>query len=74
MNLSRRDWTYWLASGMIQPEPVKWECPKCDRCGGELELEGATDGDGRWLWRRQLPTRGPPAANLEASRGRASIA
>ena len=34
----------------------------------------STDANGRQLWRRQLPTRRPPTASLEASHVRASIA
>ncbi len=55
-----RGWTYWLPSGRLEPEPVKRQPPQCDRCGGELELEGVTGSQGNWLWRRKLPSRGPP--------------
>tara|TARA_X000001316_G_C921449_1_gene35859 strand:- start:261 stop:1457 length:1197 start_codon:yes stop_codon:yes gene_type:complete len=55
-----RGWTYYLASAMSQPKVLKREPPKCASCGGELEIVGVTDGDGRWLWRQQIHTRGPP--------------
>ena len=69
-----RGWTYWLASGMTKPEAAKRKPPKCERCGGELELEGITDGDGRWLWRRQFPPRGPPENPRAAHQGRVTMA
>lgn len=69
-----RGWTYWLTSGMIRREPVKRQAPKCDRCGGELAIVGITDGDGRWLWRRRIPARGPPETPRAAQPGRTAIA
>ena len=62
-----RGWTYWLASATVQPEPIRRESMRCERCGGELELEGITDSDGRWLWRQQLRApRGPPETLRQA--------
>lgn len=55
-----RGWTYWLGSAMFQPEVPTHQPPKCDRCGGELEILGVTDSNGKWLWRRTTSTRGPP--------------
>jgi hypothetical protein len=55
-----RGWTYWLGSDMFQPEVPPHKPPKCNRCGGELEMLGLTDSNGKWLWRRTTPTRGPP--------------
>lgn len=55
-----RGWTYWLGSAMFQPEVPQRKPPKCSCCGGELEMLGLTDADGKWLWRRITPTRGPP--------------
>ncbi len=47
-------------------------CVKCPRCGGDLELLGITDADGKWLWRREQPpreqpTRGPPIESTTRS-------
>ena len=57
-----RGWTYWLGSAMFQAAPIRRRGPTCKRCGKELEIEGVTDGDGNWLWRRDRLDRGPPTA------------
>ncbi len=67
-------WTSWLTSGMLQPQTIKRKPPKCDRCGGEVEVEGVTDSDGRWLWRRQIAVRGPPVARSKTPGERGTIA
>lgn len=54
-------WTYWLNQASVEPLLVQRRVPKCQRCGGELELLGITDADGKWLWRREEPTREQPA-------------
>ncbi len=53
-------WTYWLASGRFQPPPPQPKPPKCDHCGGELELIGMTHPDHRLVWSKSLTQRGPP--------------
>ncbi|MEM7313795.1 MAG: transposase [Planctomycetota bacterium] len=63
-----RGWTYWLGSAMLRREPVKRRVPKCSRCGSELELEGVSDADGRWLYRRTSSVRGPPRLPRQADR------
>jgi hypothetical protein len=59
-----KGWTYWLGSGMFQPEIVKQAVPHCSACGGELELLAITNERGQTVWRRpltvHLPPRGPP--------------
>jgi hypothetical protein len=62
-------WTYWLNNARVEPEPVRRPSAKCQRCGGELELLGITDADGKWLWRRELPARGPPIDSATKSQG-----
>ncbi len=53
-------WTYWLGSGRFQPPPPQPKPPKCDHCGGELELIGMTHPDHRLVWSKSLTQRGPP--------------
>ena len=49
-------WTYWLASGIApQPERRTPQAPRCSHCGGDLELLGVIDNNGRVLYRRPLP-------------------
>ena len=63
-----RGWTYWLPPQPIRTEPAVRPPMQCGRCGGEMELEGITDGDGRWLWHRGLATRGPPKQTPQTAR------
>ena len=53
-------WTYWLGSGLYQPELPRPKPLRCDRCGGELELIAITNADHRLIWRKDVPQRGPP--------------
>lgn len=49
-------WTYWLGSGIApQPERRAPQAPRCSHCGGDLELWGVIDNNGRVLYRRPLP-------------------
>ena len=68
-----RGWTYYLASQITPPVVKRRKPPKCDRCGGELELVGITDSQGKWIWCRRLPARGPPAAPQVAPHGKISM-
>ena len=54
-----KGWTYWLGSTMFQPV-IKKPVPTCSDCGGELELLRITNEQGRTIWRKELPKRGPP--------------
>jgi len=58
-------WTLWLGSLLPEPKSHERPLPKCDRCGGELELQGITGADGHWIWQRLVPTRGPPKSGCE---------
>ena len=55
-------WTYWLASG-VAPQPDRYvsKRPPCEQCGGMLHLIAITDGTGRILVSRALPS--PALAN-----------
>ena len=68
-----KGWTYDLASRIVPPLVPQRKPPKCDRCGGELALEGITNCQGKWLWRRRLSTRGPPKTSQAAPHEKASI-
>ena len=50
-------WTYWLASG-VAPQPDRYvsKRPPCEHCGGMLHLITITDGSGRILVSRPLPS------------------
>jgi len=54
-----KGWTYWLGSAMFVPV-IKKAIPTCSQCGGPLELLKITNEQGKVIWRRCLPTRGPP--------------
>ena len=54
-----KGWTYWLGSALFQPV-IKKQIPTCSDCGGELELLRITNEQGRTIWAKQLPKRGPP--------------
>lgn len=60
-----RGWTYWLGSALLSLEPQNPKrAPQCPRCGTEMELEGIYDAEGRWLYRRSTPARGPPPSDV----------
>jgi hypothetical protein len=69
-----RGWTYYVASQMTSPVIPQRKPPKCDRCGGELELVGLTNSRGKWIWCRGLSTRGPPKAPQAALHRKAPMA
>ena len=50
-------WTYWLASG-VAPQPDRYVLKRrpCRHCGGTLHLIAITDGSGRVLVSRVLPS------------------
>ena len=50
-------WTFWLGSG-VAPQPDRYESkrPPCEHCGGTLHLIAITDGSGRVLVSRVLPS------------------
>ena len=54
-----KGWTYWLGSALFQPV-IKKQIPTCSDCGVELELLRITNEQGRTIWAKQLPKRGPP--------------
>ena len=54
-----KGWTYWMGSGMYQPNTSHPPRPTCEACSGDLELMGVTNERGRLVWRKQLPKRGP---------------
>ena len=54
-----KGWTYWLGSAMFQPV-IKKPITKCSSCGGELALLFITNEQGRVIWHRASPKRGPP--------------
>jgi hypothetical protein len=68
-----RGWTYYMASQMTSPVVPRRKPPKCHRCGGELELIGITNSQGKWIWCRGLSTRGPPEASQAAPHGKAPM-
>ena len=61
-----KGWTYWLGSALFQPEPRQPPVPKCQHCGGELQLMAITNQVGALIWIRKQTTslrpaqRGPP--------------
>ncbi|GAB5486358.1 MAG: hypothetical protein Pars93KO_27920 [Parasphingorhabdus sp.] len=55
-----RGWTYWLGSGLFQPEPPNPKPPQCQECGGDLELVAMTNQHHRLIWNKMVPRRGPP--------------
>jgi hypothetical protein len=65
---------YYIASQMTSPVIPQRKPPKCDRCGGELELLSLTDSRGKWIWCRGLSTRGPPKAPQAVPRRKAPMA
>ncbi len=40
-------WTYWMNQANVESNSCS--APKCERCGGKLELLGITDPEGKWL-------------------------
>ena len=65
-------WTLCLGSLLPQPNPARAKPPACQRCGVEMELDGITGSDGRWLWRRSIAPRGPPVTASATSSERKS--
>ncbi len=50
-------WTYWLDSGVApQPDRFVSKRPPCENCGGQLHLIAITNGTGRVLVSRVLPS------------------
>jgi len=68
-----RGWTYYMGSQVTSPVVSQRKPPKCDRCGGALELAGITNSQGKWIWRRAFTIRGPPEQSQAAGHGKAPM-